>query len=80
MCPASELSDGFEPTALFYLADSSSGECMDDVSGSGVPGVVQAGWVPGGVYLVLYPAREDPAGQIEAYFLNIKVKSVHTAV
>ena len=45
------------------------------VGGRGVPGVVQAGWVPGRAIPGTNPARE-----IEAYLWNYEARSVHTAV
>ena len=47
---------------MFYSADSTCGECMDDVGGRGVPGVVP-GWV--GTrrgYTGYYPPSKPEAG------------------
>ena len=75
----SELSDGLEPHALIYSADMTRAAVTPSRSctrwGGGVPGGGAAVWVPGGSI-----PGTDPAADVEAYLMNIRGQSVHTAV
>ena len=67
--PPSELSYRYEPHGLIYLSPRPGVADDDTVAASrGVPGVVQAGWVPGGGI-----PGTNPAVEIEAYLMNIKI-------
>ena len=66
MCPASELVDGYEPHDQFYLSRTpcTAGwyTARSMLESGGVPGEVQAGWVPGGVLYRYHPPIDPEAG------------------
>ena len=72
-------STDLSPTTLFTLGDMTAVTARMSTgyqqAWGGVPGVVRLG----GYQWVGIPGT-NPAARIEAYFRNIKVKSVHTAV